>query len=127
MRSVWCTCEVCMYVGVRMWEFEKGSSLKLRRGEERETETEGGGVGGGGGVSHEYIEREEERNGERRDRGGSKRAREQEGKREEEACSYFYSESGTPGCCQETVGQSLEDMLKFPNFGLILNGKTRKR
>jgi hypothetical protein len=26
------------------------------------------------------------------------------------ACSPFYSESGTPGCCQATVGWSLEGM-----------------
>ena len=29
-------------------------------------------------------------------------------KREEGASSPFYSESGTPGCCQVTVGQSLD-------------------
>ena len=34
------------------------------------------------------------------------RAREQE--REDGASSPFYSESGTPGCCQGTVGQSLD-------------------
>jgi hypothetical protein len=46
----------------------------------------------------------EEGNGERRDR---------ESKRviEEEASSPFYSESGTPGYCQVTVGRSLEELL----------------
>ena len=38
-----------------------------------------------------------------RTRGEEKRAREQE----EKASSPFYSESGTPGCCQVTVWQSL--------------------
>ena len=37
------------------------------------------------------------------------RAEEQE--REEGASSPFYSESGTPVCCQVTVGQSLDRML----------------
>jgi hypothetical protein len=40
-------------------------------------------------------------------REGSRRKRreqEQEGKREEEMSSLFYSESGIPGCCQVTVG-----------------------
>ena len=50
-------------------------------------------------------------------KGGRKGARAQEGKkgtrnqeREEGASSPFYSESGTPGCCQVTVGQSLDKM-----------------
>ena len=30
--------------------------------------------------------------------------------REKGAGSTFYSESGTPGCCQVTVGQSLDKM-----------------
>ena len=34
----------------------------------------------------------------------------QEQEREEGASSPFYSESGTSGCCQVTVGQSLEEM-----------------
>ena len=33
------------------------------------------------------------------------------GKREETSGSSFYSESGTPGCCQITVGQILDKML----------------
>jgi hypothetical protein len=45
-----------------------------------------------------------------RERGAGTRvragAREQE--REEGATSPFYSESGTPGFCQVTVGQSLD-------------------
>jgi len=40
-----------------------------------------------------------------------KRARENRETREEGASSLFYSESGTPGCCQVTVGRSLEEML----------------
>jgi hypothetical protein len=42
------------------------------------------------------------------------KSKKQEGKRareEEEASSPFYSESGIPGCCQVTVGQSLDKML----------------
>ena len=39
--------------------------------------------------------------------------------REEGARNPFYSESGTPGCYQVTVGQSLDRMLTFPHFGLI--------
>jgi hypothetical protein len=31
--------------------------------------------------------------------------------REEGPSSPFYSESGTPGCCQVTVGWSLDKML----------------
>jgi hypothetical protein len=42
-------------------------------------------------------------------RKGGARTREQE--REEGASSPFYSESGTPGCCQVTVGWSLDKML----------------
>ena len=50
------------------------------------------------------------------------REREQEGKskreREEGASSPFYSESGTPGCCQVSVGQStpgaLTPSLSYP-------------
>ena len=30
---------------------------------------------------------------------------------EEGASSPFYNESGIPGCCQVTVGQSLDEML----------------
>ena len=41
----------------------------------------------------------------RRQRGSRKTAR-----KRGEASSPFYSESGTPGCCQVTVGQSLDKM-----------------
>ena len=57
-----------------------------------------------------------ERNGERGEENGKRggkgrtRAREEQ-KREEGASSPFYSESGIPGCCQVTVGQSLDRML----------------
>jgi hypothetical protein len=54
--------------------------------------------------------REGEGNGERGSRNKrqsrSKRARERGG-----ASSPFYSESGTPGCCQVTVGWSLDKIL----------------
>ena len=57
------------------------------------------------------MEREKGKgNGERRDREG-KRVREL--KREERASSPLYSESGIPGCCQVTVGQSLEEMQQL--------------
>jgi hypothetical protein len=39
------------------------------------------------------------------------RARDQEGKRPRGANSTFYSGSGLPGCCQVTVGWSLDRML----------------
>jgi hypothetical protein len=41
---------------------------------------------------------------------------EQEGKREQGVSAPFYSESGTPGCCQVTVGQSLDKMLTVTTF-----------
>jgi hypothetical protein len=44
-----------------------------------------------------------------RGQSGRKKARDQE--REEGASSPFYSESGTPGCCQVTVGRSLTIMI----------------
>jgi hypothetical protein len=50
-------------------------------------------------ADHEHVERE----GEKRTEG------EQEGKKG--ASIPFYSESGTPGCCQVNVGQSLDKML----------------
>ena len=49
--------------------------------------------------------------GEKGQRG--KRIREQES--EEGASSPFYNESGIPGCCLVTVGQSLEEMELFHN------------
>jgi len=42
-------------------------------------------------------------------RSGTRRQRESKKARETgEVSSPFYSESGTPGCCQVTVGQSLD-------------------
>jgi hypothetical protein len=79
-------------------EAEKGG------GRERERERERRGIE----TSHEHVKRGGEGNGERGDRG--KRAR------EEGANSPFYSESGTPGCCQVTVRQSLEEMLTVAVF-----------
>ena len=43
---------------------------------------------------------------------------EQEGKRAKGASSPFYSESDTPGCCQVTVGRSLDRMLIIVFLGL---------
>jgi hypothetical protein len=70
----------------------------------------------GGGERERVRERERGRRGEeytlgwgRRKYGkGAGKRREQES--EEGASSLFYSESGTPGCRQETVGQSLDEM-----------------
>jgi hypothetical protein len=45
----------------------------------------------------------------------SKKARE----RKEGASIPFYSESGIPGCCQVTVGKSLDKILSFHHFDLI--------
>jgi hypothetical protein len=45
--------------------------------------------------------------GRERIRSESKRTREQE-REEGGGSSPLYSESGTPGCCQVTVGQSLD-------------------
>jgi hypothetical protein len=57
----------------------------------------------------------EKGNGEKggRGRGGEDRAeaRRQEQERKEGASSPFYFASGTPGCCQVTVGWSLDRML----------------
>jgi hypothetical protein len=39
------------------------------------------------------------------------RARKQEQERAEGMSSLFYSESGTPGYCQVTMGRSLDKML----------------
>ena len=44
------------------------------------------------------------------------RAEEQE--REEGASSPFYSESGTPVCCQVTVGRSLDKMLTITSVAI---------
>jgi hypothetical protein len=72
-------------------ETKKGGGGRGRGGEERENA-----CGEGGG---EW--------GEKGRRG--KRAREQES--EEGAGSPFYSESGTPGYCQVTVGRSRKERL----------------
>ena len=60
-------------------------------------------MGGGTGreASHEQVERGKMEG----------RARRQESRRAEGASSPFYSESGIPGCCQVTVGWSLDKML----------------
>jgi hypothetical protein len=42
---------------------------------------------------------------------GEDRARTRRQEREGGVSSLFYSESGTPGCCQVTVGRSLDKML----------------
>lgn len=61
-------------------------------------------------AGHEYIEKVGEVNGERGGKGQENmvRARRQESKRTEEGSSLFYNESGIPGYCQVTVGQSLD-------------------
>ena len=64
---------------------------RQREGESREVE-----------AVHEHVKKEG--GGEWGERG--KKARERG-----EASSPFYSKSGIPGCCQVTVGQSLEEML----------------
>jgi hypothetical protein len=52
--------------------------------------------------------REGEGDGEREGRGKGSKRRERGGGEGRGASSLFYSESGTPGCCQATVGQSLD-------------------
>jgi hypothetical protein len=54
------------------------------------------------------------------DRAGSKRLKQE---RVEGVKSPFYSESSTPGCCQVTVGESLDKMLTLTTFGLIKKEK----
>ena len=70
-----------------------GKKKRRRRGEEADHEH----VEVGRGMWREGAERE----------GG--KSREQESK--EGANSPFYTEAGIPGCCQVTVGWSLEEML----------------
>jgi hypothetical protein len=50
-----------------------------------------------------------ERNGQRAAAG----KQEQEKEREEVFSSSFYIESGIPGCCQVTVGRSLDKTLTY--------------
>jgi hypothetical protein len=50
-------------------------------------------------------------------RARGKKARKQE--REEGASSPFYSESGIPDCCQETVDRSLDKVLTL-SFRVIM-------
>jgi hypothetical protein len=38
----------------------------------------------------------------------------------------FYRESGTPGCCQVTVGQWQDKMPTSPHFGLIKKEKLER-
>jgi hypothetical protein len=81
-----------------------GRGVEGERERDRETEKKEGGGGGGGGARHEHMggmgreetEREEKRN-----------MREE---RKEGTSSPVYTESGTPGCCQVTVGRSLVGM-----------------
>jgi hypothetical protein len=75
----------------RIVEAEKGRE-KIKAGHEH--------MGAGGGMGKEGEQEQEERERER-ERGRRRRRR---GKQP------FYSESGTPGCCQVTVGQSLDKM-----------------
>ena len=59
------------------------------------------------------------------DRAGARR---QEQERAEGVSSPFYSKSGTPGCCQVTVGQCLDKRLtpwdNLPVFLLIAKVET---
>jgi hypothetical protein len=92
----------------------------MGRGAERVVETEKGRERKSRGVEagHEHVGREA---GGEMERGGGGagardggRTRRQE--REEGASSPFYSESGTPGCCQVTAGQSLDKMSTHPSL-----------
>lgn len=47
-----------------------------------------------------------------------KRVRKQEQERVEGPSISFYSESGTPGYCQITVGRSLDEMPRQSNLSL---------
>ena len=76
-----------------------------RRGEARRGEERSRGVEAG----HEHVEREGGREWGERGKGKARAREEQE--KEEGASSPLYSESGTPGCCQVTVGWSLKGML----------------
>jgi hypothetical protein len=89
-------------------ERERERERERKREREREREMRCRGVKAG----HEHSGRERrEGNGEEWGRESkSKRVREEQ-EREEGASSFFFSGSGTPGCCQVTVGQSLERML----------------
>jgi hypothetical protein len=71
----------------------RGREERERRGEE---------------TSHEHVEREGRRMGREREQEGKDRARAREGGG---VSSPFYSEPGTPGCCQVAVGRSLDKML----------------
>jgi hypothetical protein len=77
---------------LRVVEAEKGKEREGRGGRRVE-------------ASHEHVQREGGRNRERRNIEG----REEE--RGEVTNIPFYTESIIPGCCQVTVGQSLEEML----------------
>ena len=64
-------------------------------------------------AGHDHMERGGKGNGERRDgeKGEESKRREEKQESEEGASGPFHTESGTPGCCQVTVGRSLEEML----------------
>jgi hypothetical protein len=51
----------------------------------------------------------------KREQKGNPRVREEQ-ESKEGASSPFYSESGIPGCCQVTVGRSLDRMPTEGNF-----------
>jgi hypothetical protein len=79
-------------------EAEKGRERERERKREREREREREIE-----VVHEHVERE----------GGGEECKKSKRVRRG-ASSSFYSESGTPGCCQVTVGRSLEEMPTLP-------------
>ena len=85
---------------------ERVVSRDTERQRERERERERG----------RQTDRDRER--ERRIHGGERNKRKEQeskkAKRAEGPSIPFYSESGTPGCCQVIVGQSLDKMLPPP-------------
>jgi hypothetical protein len=93
----------------RVVEAEKGKEGGREKERERERESEEV------ESSHEHMEggrewgeREEGEEGTEREQEGKSKSK---SKRERRGKQPFYSESGTPGCSQVTVGRSLNKML----------------
>jgi len=53
-------------------------------------------------------------------REGTKGKRARARENEEGASSLFYSESGIPGCCQVTVGRSLDRVLTLTSKAILI-------
>jgi hypothetical protein len=88
----------------------------MGRGVERVVETEKSRERGSRGVEagNDHVDGKREgdwRMGIEGRRKGEDRAGARRQERAEGTSSSFYSESGTPGCCQVTVGWSLDKML----------------